>query len=73
MNSHRAQFGGPDGVLRPVVVDLHPAVTEIHGEVLPLIEGIADGLAEQALRQDGTAAGEPVDGLFEPLVDGTAL
>lgn len=38
-----------------------------------MVEGVAKGLAEQALRQNGAAAGEQVDGPPEPLVDGTAL
>jgi len=40
-----SEFGGPDGVLNEVVVDLDTAVAQIGLEVGPLVEGVGDGFA----------------------------
>lgn len=40
--------GGSDGVFDAVVVDLHAAVSEIHGKRGPLGQRVVDGLAEEA-------------------------
>jgi hypothetical protein len=55
------------------VADFHPAVAKIDFEIGPLSDGVADGFAELAFGQDGTAEGEFVDGFFESPVDHAAF
>lgn len=62
-----AQGGGPDRIFDEVVVDLHPAVPEIHGEGGPLPEGVSDGFPEQALGQHAVL--HPDEGAVEALDD----
>jgi len=68
-----AKLGRADRIFHQVIVYLDPAVAQINFEALPLVEGIADGFAKQALGQDRTAQGKPVDDFFETAVDWSAL
>lgn len=69
----RSELGRTNGVLDEVVVDLDAAVREVGLQLAPLVDGVAHGLAQQALRQDGTALQKPVEEFLQPSVDHRAL
>jgi hypothetical protein len=51
----RAELGRTDRIFYQVIVNFNAAVAKIDFEVGPLVECVADGLAELALGQDGAA------------------
>ena len=64
-----SELGGADGVFDEVVANFYPPIAKIGFEVGPLVNGVADGSAEFALGEDGTAEGEFVGDSLESLVN----
>jgi len=62
-----AQGRGANGVLDQIIVDLHPAVGQIHFQRLPLAQGIVQGDAHETLWQMSWAALEPKESPFQAL------
>lgn len=52
-----ARCKNPDVTLKNVVVDRHSAVLRVAGQIVPLVQGIGDCIAELAVRQDLSARG----------------
>src|SRR6185437_4711939 len=61
-----ADGGGADGVFDQVVVDLQTTILEEDQQCGPLIEGVVDGFAHEALRQVTTDGFQSHQGTMQP-------
>ena len=52
-----AEFGGPDTLFGEVVVDAHGTVLDVGGEFTPLVRGIGNRFAQQAVAHESVAVG----------------
>lgn len=68
-----AYGAGADRVFNQVVVDLNPAVIHEHEQLLPLVEGVADGFPGETCRAMFGTALELSEAVFDPLEDRDAV
>ena len=68
-----SKLGRANGVFDQVVANLDPSVARIDFEVVPLVDGVANGFAEFALGKDAAAKGKLVDHSLESAMNDAAL